>query len=434
MGRKTAAAVVALMLGLGITPVLAQDGGAQAQAERLQVLSKRPGELFKQGKHAEALAAAEDYLKAVEPTEKTPGASTAAALNSVCWYALFARRFERAFEAGDRAMALSPSDAAIQGNRAYALMFLGRSDESLAVFVGRKGETIGGQKKWEDVIVEDFAEFQKAGLDHPLMARAREAMAVAPESPRVLLQQGQALRSAGKMAEALPLLQKYAETVKVRRGGEHPDYAEALRALGILHYASDRFAEAETPMRQALAIDEKAYGSEHPLVATDLDNLALILQDANQLAQAEPFYKRALEARERIFGKEHPDTLTSVNNLAALYRNQSHYGEAEPLYKRVLEVRERILGKEHPSTLISAANLATYIRTRGATARPSCCASAPWRPKSTFWVKSILIHWQASTIWRACIAPRAVTARPSRYTSAPWRLKSAFLARSIPAL
>jgi hypothetical protein len=53
-------------------------------------------------------------------------------------------------------------------NRAHALMFLGRADEARALYLRYRGMKVG-EKSWEAVILEDFADLRKAGLTHPLM-------------------------------------------------------------------------------------------------------------------------------------------------------------------------------------------------------------------------------------------------------------------------
>ena len=63
------------------------------------------------------------------------------------------------------------------------------------------------------------------------------------------------LYGAGKYAEAIPLARRYADAMQARRGPDHPDYATALNNLSQLLVETNRLAEAEPPMRRALAID-----------------------------------------------------------------------------------------------------------------------------------------------------------------------------------
>ena len=68
------------------------------------------------------------------------------------------------------------------------------------------------------------------------------------------------LYEAGKYSEALPLSERFAAAIKARYGADHPLYATALYNLALLLRDTNRPAEAESLMRQGLAIDEKSRG------------------------------------------------------------------------------------------------------------------------------------------------------------------------------
>ena len=101
---------------------------AQGLSEKeVKAFQDRALALYNKGRHREALAVAEEWAKAAEKSEgKKPGAATATALGYVAWYALFAKRPNRALSASERAMALQPDMLWIETNRAHALLFLGR--------------------------------------------------------------------------------------------------------------------------------------------------------------------------------------------------------------------------------------------------------------------------------------------------------------------
>ena len=79
------------------------------------------------------------------------------------------------------ARTLLPDNLMIETNWAQALMFLEGGEESAPylahLYLAHKGKPISGQdgKLWEDVIVEDFAEFRKAGLTHPMMSEVERS-------------------------------------------------------------------------------------------------------------------------------------------------------------------------------------------------------------------------------------------------------------------
>jgi hypothetical protein len=47
--------------------------------------------------------------------------------------------------------------------------FLGRADEARSLYLQYRGAKLHGEKSWETVVLQDFAELRKAGLAHPLM-------------------------------------------------------------------------------------------------------------------------------------------------------------------------------------------------------------------------------------------------------------------------
>jgi TPR repeat protein len=135
------------------------------------------------GKYAEALrlqAGLADKLEADEvKTDGKPGTRTASTLNSVSWYALFAREFSRALSASERAHALAPDKRSYEANHAHALMFLGRLAKARTLYLTKPDELVPemGNKPWRQVVADDFAELRKAGLANPLMDEIEAAWA-----------------------------------------------------------------------------------------------------------------------------------------------------------------------------------------------------------------------------------------------------------------
>jgi hypothetical protein len=68
----------------------------------------------------------------------------------------------------------------METNRAHALMFLERGEQAKALYLAHKGKPLSEQddRLWERVIADDFAEFRKAGLTHPMMADIEKGLGV----------------------------------------------------------------------------------------------------------------------------------------------------------------------------------------------------------------------------------------------------------------
>src|SRR5262245_6778407 len=166
---------------------LYEKAADQGNARAMAYLEKLPIKVAAgAGLYAEALQLQEALAAKVEAVETEregkPGEETAQALNSVAWYALFAREFTKALTVADRARALFRDDLMIETNRVHALMFVGRGEESKALYLAHKGKPLSEQdaRLWERIIVEDFAEFRKAGLTHPMIADIEKELGVAP--------------------------------------------------------------------------------------------------------------------------------------------------------------------------------------------------------------------------------------------------------------
>jgi TPR repeat protein len=154
------------------------DANAAAHLEQLPIR-----EAASAGRYAEALQLQEVLAAKVEAMETKregkPGKETAQALGDVVWLALFTREFTKALTVADRAHALFPGHIGIESNRAHALMFLERGEDSKAIYLAHKGKSMSA-RLWEHVIGEDFAEFRKAGLTHPMMADIEKELGVSP--------------------------------------------------------------------------------------------------------------------------------------------------------------------------------------------------------------------------------------------------------------
>ncbi|CAN0481690.1 unnamed protein product, partial [Phaeothamnion confervicola] len=95
-----------------------------------------------------------------------PGADTVSALVRQSWVLLFARRFDAALAAASRASKLAPNRLAAELNIAHALMFLGRSEEALAIHrrnIGRR-LPVFNNRLWQGVETDNFRRLREADV------------------------------------------------------------------------------------------------------------------------------------------------------------------------------------------------------------------------------------------------------------------------------
>ncbi|CAK0772204.1 ABC-2 type transport system permease protein [Gammaproteobacteria bacterium] len=143
------------------------------------------------------------------------------------------------------------------------------------------------------------------------------------------------------------------------------DISTKLNNLAGLLMTTGRYGEAESLLREALAISKKDLPEGHPDIATSLNNLAALLQDTGRYGEAEPLYREALAITQKVLCKVHPHIATNLTNLAVLLHNTGRYGEAETLYREALAIKKKALPEGHPDIAISLNNLAGLLDTTG---------------------------------------------------------------------
>jgi non-specific serine/threonine protein kinase/serine/threonine-protein kinase len=109
-----------------------------------------------------------------------------------------------------------------------------------------------------------------------------------------------------------------------------------------------RLAEAETLLREALAIRERVLGPEHIATLNSLNNLAELLVDEGQYPEAERLVRQTLATRIHILGADNTATLASEATLAKILNREGRYVEAEQTARGDLAIAAPSLGVHHP--------------------------------------------------------------------------------------
>ena len=93
----------------------------------------------------------------------------------LAWFEIFTHDYAGSLAASDEAIKLDPQDLAAQTNRAHALVLLGRTREAEAIYLGHRGEKVfaNSDEKWDDAILGDFNDLDRAGIANPEFARIR---------------------------------------------------------------------------------------------------------------------------------------------------------------------------------------------------------------------------------------------------------------------
>ena len=153
----------------------------------------------------------------------------------------------------------------------------------------------------------------------------------------------------GDLNSALSLMQEAVTMQRALRGAQpHPDLADGINDLGLLHQEHGDYDVAETLFTEAIEVKRRLFGMKHPEIALGLNNLALVLHDEGNLKRAEATYRQALEMQRELLGDVHPDVANTLNNLAFVQDDRGDLKGALETERQSLAVYQQLFPGDHP--------------------------------------------------------------------------------------
>lgn len=256
--------------------------------------------LYNQARHAEALAAAKDWL-AAHP-EDAVVLSIAAGFAKLLDDGATAETFWR------RALKVAPEFAEAHFNLGVLYADSGRLPESAAAYRRAIALQPAMADGWRNLGIV----LSRLGQGIEAEAACREALRLRPADPEDHYNLGVVLAAQGRSVEAEAAYRAALEF--------NPNHARAWNNLGILFSQAHRFAEAADIYRRAIAIA--------PELATLHNNLGSALLDLGDFAAAASAFGMALALD--------PDYAAAAANLGNALRMLQRYGEAESAYRRAI--------------------------------------------------------------------------------------------------
>lgn len=166
---------------------------------------------------------------------------------------------------------------------------------------------------------------------------------------RLMATMGTVARQVGLFAEADTLLTEALAIDRVEQGNTSSEVVLALLRLGELRLNQDRNADADGAFSEAVAIAEALEGPDGPLVARALLQLGGAASQAGEHDRADQLLGRALAIVERTAGPSSPQIRVPLTERAHAHRRRGQYEEAVALYQRLIE-----LENVAPTTLLNA--------------------------------------------------------------------------------
>src|SRR5262249_9365281 len=120
------------------------------------------------------------------------------------------------------------------------------------------------------------------------------------------------------------------------------------------------YPRAETRLAAARAIREKTLGLEHPETAEILHRLGVLHLQSGEPQRAEPLLRQALDIRQRTLGPDHPDVAESLTYLGTLLVVTARTDEGLADFRRALGISEKLL--RSVGSAASESRIAAFLR------------------------------------------------------------------------
>lgn len=303
--------------------------------------------------------------------ERTIGES----YNAIGEYPLAVQHMDAAIAAAEELADSVPAVVAIRARKARALVNAGEMDRAIRVAHKAFAEAGALPTTSRDRL---FAQSTLAGIECDIgrfqECRDLYAKVYARQKQVLGANDGEALSSAMELAFAEDSLghpdraqELYRQVIASRRAesdGPSSYLLAAINALAVSYMRQQRFVDAETLLRPALADSVELFGPDHPTTINMRSSLGgAIRQQPGRNAEARPYYEQTLATYQTMYGADDRHTVYAHTNLALLLRDAGELDDALEHSTAAVESARRILPATSPILGMVVAYAAT-VRTR----------------------------------------------------------------------
>ena len=206
----------------------------------------------------------------------------------------------------------------------------------------------------------------------------------------------------GKVAEAIPLLERVLNAAISIHGPDHAHTFDARANLGVAYHRAAQYEKSVPLFEDLLKRKEAALGRKHPSTQgtvgslgvnyvqvgrlkeavalleevadsarkyPDLRGFGVYLANAyvlsGRVTEAIAIDERLRDAQQATLDPDDPNALATLNDLAVSYWSAKRLDKSLPLFEDVLKRREAKLGREHPDTQGTLGNLGVNYKDSG---------------------------------------------------------------------
>ncbi|MFH9126359.1 FxSxx-COOH system tetratricopeptide repeat protein [Streptomyces griseoaurantiacus] len=186
-----------------------------------------------------------------------------------------------------------------------------------------------------------------------------------PQTLMLRTQQGNLLRSQGRLLESYEIDQDTFERFRRTRGAEYAHTLAVAGNLGADLRALGRYQEARELDRETLAAARRVLGDDHPRTLMYTNNLGMSEYLAGDRQEALRLHRGVYRQQLETYGPENLYTLSRADNYARDLRETGNLRVALELLETTVQLCAQTLGDNHSDTLRVRKNLAVALRRDG---------------------------------------------------------------------
>jgi tetratricopeptide (TPR) repeat protein len=137
------------------------------------------------------------------------------------------------------------------------------------------------------------------------------------------------------------------DALQIESALPHPEplrMARRIHRLGMVHHQAGRVSEAIPMLEKAVAIHEQTYGPEHLATGNQLTELGAVYRTQGNHEEAQRCLRRALKIHETTRGLQSTEAIQDLHHLAGSFEESGDFGGAAALYERMLLFKNRAIG------------------------------------------------------------------------------------------
>ena len=120
----------------------------------------------------------------------------------------------------------------------------------------------------------------------------------------------------------------------------------SLNDLGQMLFKLGRLEEADSLLREALALNRRLFGENHEAVSANLANLALIVRERGDFDEAERLLEQALAVDRKLYGAVHMNIGFDMNEIAVVLRLRGRPDSAIAVLRPTLAMTRQLQGDQ----------------------------------------------------------------------------------------